>query len=72
MKLDKIINIIRNLNESMSVGVGGGYVGSSPEDSSPQASAGYDKVMKFKKRKKPTIIAKGLMPGARKRWSRGM
>jgi len=69
MNIDKIINIVRNLNENMSVSVGSGYVGSGPETSSPQASAGYDKIMKFKKRKKPTIIAKGLMPGARKRWS---
>ena len=33
---------------------------------------GEDPPVNLKKKKKPTIIAKGLMPGARKRWSQGM
>lgn len=51
MNLDKIINLIREMNEEMTVG-GGGFVGSEPEGSAPQKSAGYDKVMKLMKRKK--------------------
>ena len=46
MNLDKIIKIVRNLNEE------GPTVG--------------------KRKKRPPIIARGLLPGARKRWSGGM
>ena len=61
MNLDKIIDIIRNqrLNEdapTMSMG-GGGIAGS--------VEAGDDPPVK---KKKPTILARGKMPGARKRW----
>ena len=70
MNLDKIINIVRNLNEeapAMSVAVSSsttppGIAGINPGEDPPVN----------KKKKKPTIIAKGLMPGARKRWSKGM
>lgn len=53
-----------NLNEMMAgnaVGQSGGF-GSKSDAAGPVA--GYDK-----KLKKPTILARGLMPGARKRWS---
>ena len=66
MKLDKIINIIRNLNEeapAMSV--------SASSSSSPPGIAGItgEPPVYLKKKKRPPIIARGLMPGARKRWS---
>ena len=66
MNLDKIINIIRNLNEeapTMSVGAGG-IAGINPGEDPP--------VNLKKRKKKPPILARGLMPGARKRWSGGM
>ena len=53
-----------SLNEMMTgnaVGQSGGF-SSKSDDAGPVA--GYDK-----KLKKPTILARGLMPGARKRWS---
>ena len=52
------------MNEEMTgnaVGQSGGF-SSSSDAAGPVA--GYDK-----KLKKPTILARGLMPGARKRWS---
>lgn len=65
MKLDKIINIIRNLNEeapAMSV--------SASSSSSPPGIAGITgEPPVHLKKKKPPILARGLMPGARKRWS---
>ena len=63
MDLNKIINIIRTLNEeapTMSVGAGG-IAGLEPDDPPVR-----------KKKKKPTILARGLMPGARTRWSKGI
>jgi len=70
MNLDKIINIVRSLNEeapAMSVAVSSsttppGIAGINPGEDPPVN----------KKKKKPPIIARGLMPGARKRWSGGM
>ena len=62
MDLNKIINIIRTLNEeapTMSVGAGG-IAGLEPDDPPVR-----------KKKKKPTILARGLMPGARTRWRGG-
>jgi len=66
-RLENIKNIIRSLSlkeeaPTMSVS-GGGIAGIRP---------GEDPPVNLKKKKKPTIIAKGLMPGARKRWSQGM
>ena len=63
MNIDKIINIIRNLNEeapTMSV-ASGGVAGTNPGEDPP-----------VRKKKKPTIIARGCMPGARKRWREGI
>lgn len=65
MNIDKIINIIRDLNEeapTMSV-ASGGIAGINP---------GEDPPVNLKKKKRPTIIARGCMPGARKRWREGI
>ena len=67
MNLDKIINIIRTLNEEgvPTNNASSGAIAGLPPDQPP--------VYKKKKKKgEPTILARGLMPGARKRWSRGM
>jgi len=63
-RLKNIINMVRSLNlreeaPTMSVSAGGiaGITGEPP--------------VNLKKKKRPTIIARGLMPGARKRWSNG-
>jgi len=59
MDIDKIINIIRNLDEDAPTNsVGGGHIAGTAE-------AGDDPPVR---KKRPTIIARGLMPGARKRW----
>jgi hypothetical protein len=64
MNLDKIITIVRNLNEEApTVSLGSGAIAGTHE-------AGDEPPVK--KKKKPPIIARGLMPGARKRWSGGM
>lgn len=66
MNLDKIIDIIRDLNEEgMVVGgptnsASGGGIAGLPPDEPPV------------RKKKPPIIARGLMPGARTRWKKGM
>ena len=76
-RLNKIINIIRNLNEEMvgnAVGQSGGFGSASPATG---PTAGFDPVMrgKMQRRNKKTvkqikeqIIGKGKYPGARKRW----
>ena len=66
-RLNKIINIIRNLNEEMvgnAVGQSGGFGSASPAEG---PTAGFDPVMKGKIRRR-TILGKGKYPGARKRW----
>lgn len=64
-KVDRLINIIRTLKEEGMVGaaptnslVGGNIAGT------PEADPGNPPV----NRKRPTILARGLMPGSRKRW----
>ena len=76
-RLNKIINIIRNLNEEMvgnAVGQSGGFGSASPATG---PTAGFDPVMRGKmhrrnkktvKQIKEQIIGKGKYPGARKRW----
>lgn len=61
MNIDKIIDIVRNhrLNEMMTVG-GGAIAGT--------VEAGDDPPVK---KKRPTILARGKMPGCRKRWKEG-
>jgi hypothetical protein len=65
MDIDRIINIVRTLKEeggpTMSMGAGG-IAGS--------VEAGDDPPVR--KKKKPTILARGLMPGARTRWRGGV
>tara|TARA_R100001198_G_C5175801_1_gene174606 strand:- start:83 stop:562 length:480 start_codon:yes stop_codon:yes gene_type:complete len=69
-RLENIRGLIRSLNlkeEAPTNSVGaGGVAGIRPGEDPP--------VNLKKKRKKgePTILARGLMPGARKRWSQGM
>jgi len=66
MDINKIINIVRDLKEDAMAAaptnsVGGGGIAGLPPDQPP---------VNLKKRKKrPTILARGKMPGARKRWS---
>ena len=65
-RLSKIINIVRSLNEEMTanaIGTSGGF-GSNPSKSGVD---GFDPVMKGTMRRR-TVLAKGKMPGARKRW----
>ena len=68
-RLDTIINMIRGLKEEMTTGSSGGVAGFSSKAPAKGPTAGYDKLL-GKKKKKPTILAKGLMPGARKRWTK--
>ena len=70
IRLENIKNIVRSLSlkeeaPTMS-SAAGGIAGIRPGEDPP--------VNLKKKRKKgePTILARGLMPGARKRWSQGM
>ena len=66
-RLSKIINIVRDLNEEMvgnAVGQSGGFGQNSP---AAGPTAGFDPVMKGTMRRR-TVLAKGKMPGARKRW----
>ena len=76
MDIDKIIDIIRNqkLNEMMGAGavsgptnnVGDGKIAGTVE-------AGDDPPVRRRKKKgEPTILARGLMPGARTRWRKGL
>ena len=64
MDINRIISIIRNLKEDApTVNVGSGNIAGTPEaGDSPPVN---------KKKKKPPIIARGLMPGSRKRWNNG-
>ena len=76
MDINKIIDIIRNqkLNEMMGSGavsgptnnVGDGKIAGTVE-------AGDDPPVRRRKKKgEPTILARGLMPGARTRWRKGI
>ena len=62
-RLKNIINMVRSLNlkEEIANSVGGGGIAGLPPDQPP---------VNLKKKKRPPIIARGLMPGARKRWSK--
>jgi hypothetical protein len=62
-RLSNIMNIVRSLKEEAianAVGDGSGVAGITGEPP-----------VNLKKKKRPTIIARGLMPGARKRWNSG-
>ena len=64
-RLDRLIDMVRSIREEVAAAptnnASGGAIAGLPPDSPPV----------FKKKKKPPIIARGLMPGARKRWSNG-
>tara|TARA_R100000005_G_C4967197_1_gene181544 strand:+ start:1068 stop:1271 length:204 start_codon:yes stop_codon:yes gene_type:complete len=67
MDINKIIGIIRNLKEDAMAAaptnsVGGGNIAGLPPDQPPV----------YKKKKRPPILARGKMPGARKRWREGL
>ena len=67
MDINKIIGIVRNLKEeAMANTVGGGAIAGTVE-------AGDDPPVRRRKKKgEPTILARGLMPGARTRWRKGI
>ena len=70
-RLDSIIDMIRGLKEEMTTGSTPGSAGFSNKAPAEGPTAGFDKLMgNYKKKKRPTILAKGLMPGARKRWTK--
>ena len=62
-RIKNVMNMVRSIKEEAianSVGDGSGVAGLTGEPP-----------VNLKKKKRPTIIARGLMPGARKRWSNG-
>jgi len=62
MNIDKIIDIVRVLKEEgVTNSVGGGAIAGTPE-------AGDAPIVR---KKRPTILARGRMPGCRKRWKEG-
>ena len=63
MDISKIIKIVRELKEESGIAnvTGSAALGFNPETETPPVH--------LKKKKRPPIIARGLMPGARKRWS---
>ena len=63
-RLNKIINIIRNLNEEM---MAAGNAGFSASADPKGPTAGFDPIMKGTMRRR-TILGKGKYPGARTRW----
>ena len=69
MKIDRVIDIVRNykLTEMMTLGAGGiaGTVEDSNYDPNFTPPVG-------KRKKKPTILARRKFPGLRKRWSTGI
>ena len=66
--LTKIISFIRE--EMMGTASTAGKPGFSGKADAKGPTAGFDPVMgKKQRRKKPQILAKGKLPGLRKRWS---
>ena len=66
-KLDKLIQIIKQLKEDAVVG------GGAPTNNISSGNiVKYDHVMGFTRRNRPTIIAKGKMQGSRTRWKEGL
>lgn len=65
MDINKIIGIVRTLKEEggPTMAMGNGQIAGSVE-------AGDDPPINIRK-KKPTILARGKMPGCRKRWRTG-
>ena len=68
MDIDKIIGIVRTLKEE-----GGPTMSMSHGQIAGSVEAGDDPPVKKKRKKcEPTILARGLMPGARTRWRKGV
>ena len=60
--LDNIRNIVRNLNEDVPVNnVSSGHIAGAVPGKPPPVF--------MKKKYRPPILARGLMPGSRKRWT---
>ena len=62
-RLSKIINIVRSLNEEVAVAMPTNNVSSG--NIAGTKAAGDDPPVR---KKRPPVIARGLMPGSRKRW----
>ena len=62
-RLENIKRMVRSLSlkEEIANSVGAGGIAGLPPDEPP-----------VRKKKKPPILARGLMPGARKRWRGGL
>ena len=64
-RLNRLIDMVRSIREEVAAvptnNASSGAIAGLPPDSPPV----------FKKKKKPPILARGKMPGARKRWSNG-
>lgn len=61
-RIKNIINMVRSIREeAIANSVGGGGV----------AGITGEPPVNLKKKKRPTIMARGCFPGARKRWSNG-
>lgn len=65
-RLANIMNMVRSLREDVAAvptnNASSGAIAGLPPDQPP---------VNLKKKKRPPILARGLMPGARKRWSNG-
>ena len=73
MDIDRIINIVRNLREEVVASAPGPTMSMSKGGIAGSVEAGDDPPVRKKKKKgEPTILARGLMPGARTRWSNGI
>jgi hypothetical protein len=71
MNIDKIISIVKNLREEgsmgMTTGSSGSIAGFGEKSPASGPSAGISPPV-GKNKKRPPILARGLMPGARTRW----
>jgi len=73
MDINKIIDIVRSLREEAVASAPGPTMSMSKGAIAGSVEAGDDPPGRKKKKKcEPTILARGLMPGARKRWSKGI
>ena len=64
-RLENIINLVRSLKEDAAIPTNNASSGN-------VAGLTGEPPVNLKKRKRPPILARGKMPGARKRWSQGM
>ena len=76
MKIDRIIETVRShkLNEMMGAGAAGAPTNNVGDGKiAGTVEAGDDPPVRRRKKKgEPTILARGLMPGARTRWRKGL